>query len=191
MARTVNLVHREQLLDGVAQDLLANGLVGASLDRLATAAGTTARMLVHHFGSRDALMEAAIRRCRARELSRAQIELPADPDFLSRLVRAWRWFSSDEAAEYFRLFGQVAALSRLGDTDAAVSRSRLSTEWLDLFSAGFAAVGMRPAESRRMATLVLAQVRGLLLDLDATGDARRVARAYRDFVELAIDETNS
>jgi AcrR family transcriptional regulator len=37
-------------LEAVTTDLVDNGLPGASLDRLAAAADTSARMLVHHFG---------------------------------------------------------------------------------------------------------------------------------------------
>ena len=63
-----------------------------------------------------------------------------------------------------------------------MSREALTTEWLDLLTAGFLAGGCRREDARRLATLVLAQVTGLLLDFAATGDSGRVARAYQDFV---------
>nr|WP_052478471.1 TetR/AcrR family transcriptional regulator [Kibdelosporangium sp. MJ126-NF4]CEL18364.1 Transcriptional regulator, TetR family [Kibdelosporangium sp. MJ126-NF4]CTQ97849.1 Transcriptional regulator, TetR family [Kibdelosporangium sp. MJ126-NF4] len=184
MPRTADLAHREALLAAVTRDLLVNGLVDASLDRLAAAAGTSARMLVHHFGSRQALLDTALRRCRERELARARTELPAVPDFLHVLSRAWMWFASDEAGQYFRLFGQLAASSRLGVDQPGVSRAQLSTEWLDIFSDGFLASGCGRPEARRLATIVVAQVRGLLLDLDVTGDKQRVEGAYKEFIAL-------
>jgi AcrR family transcriptional regulator len=186
MARTVDTTHRDELLDAVARDLLRGGLVGASLDRLATAAGTSARMLVHHFGSKQALLDAALRRCREWELGRARAELPAVPDFPRVLARAWTWFGSDEAGQFFRLFGQLAASSRLGVDHAGVSRAQLSTEWLTIIGDGFLACGCRPPIARRLATVVVAQIRGLLLDLDATGDKQRVQDAYEGFMKLLV-----
>jgi AcrR family transcriptional regulator len=186
MARTVDTTHRDELLDAVARDLLRGGLVGASLERLAAAAGTSARMLVHHFGAKQALLDAALRRCREWELDRARAELPAGPDFPRVLARAWTWFGSDEAGQYFRLFGQLAASSRLGTDHAGVSRVQLSTEWLTVVGDGFLACGCRPPIARRLATVVVAQIRGLLLDLDATGDSERVQDAYEAFMELLV-----
>lgn len=182
--RTVDVAHRDRLVDAVARDLLRHGLPGASLDRLAGAAATSARMLVHHFGSRQALLDAALERCREWELARARTILSAGPDFPTILSRAWNWFGSEEAGGFFRLFCQLAASSRLGESDIAVSRSRLSTEWLAIVSDGFLASGCRQPAAQRLATIFVAQVRGLLLDLDATADTQRIERAYKDFVAL-------
>jgi AcrR family transcriptional regulator len=185
MPRTVDSAHRDRLVDAVARDLLAHGLPGASLDRLATAAGTSARMLVHHFGSRQRLMDAALDRARGWEMDHARAALPPTQDFMAVLAGAWTWFGSDEAHRYFRLFGQVAAVARLGeDGPVSVPRSQLTTEWLTIFADGFTAHGCRPRAAQRLATTLLAQVRGLLLDLDSTGDRPRIERAYRDYIAL-------
>lgn len=185
MSRTVDSAHRDSLVDAVARDLLAHGLPGASLDRVATAAGTSARMLVHHFGSRQTLIDAALDRARGWEMDHARAALPPTQDFLNVLAKAWTWFGSDEAHQYFRLFGQVAAVARLGDDgQVSVPRSQLTTEWLTIFADGFAAHGCRPRAARRLATGLLAQVRGLLLDMDSTGDRPRIERAYRDYIAL-------
>lgn len=185
MPRAVDSAHRGRLVDAVAHDLLGYGLTGASLDRLATSAGTSARMLVHHFGSRQALINAALDRARESELVRARTELAPGRDYLRVLAGAWPWFSSDEAHQYFRLFGQVAAVGRLGaEEQLGVPRSQLTTEWLTIVADGFVASGCRPRAAHRLATVVIAQVRGLLLDLDATGAQERIGRAYGDFIAL-------
>src|SRR5687768_11349079 len=104
MSRTVDSAHRDRLVDAVARDLLAHGLPGASLDRLAAAAGTSARMLVHHFGSRQTLVDAALDRARGWEMDHARAALPPTQDFIEVLAAAWAWFGGDEASQYFRLF---------------------------------------------------------------------------------------
>jgi AcrR family transcriptional regulator len=185
MPRTVDSAHRDRLVDAVARDLLAHGLPGASLDRLAAAAGTSARMLVHHFGSRRALIDAALNRARGWEMDHARAALPPAENFIEVLATAWAWFGSDEAHRYFRLFGQVAATARLEeDGETSVPRAQLTTEWLTVFADGFLAQGCRSGTARRLATNLLAQVRGLLLDFDSTGDRARIQRAYRDYIAL-------
>jgi hypothetical protein len=42
--------------------------------------------------------------------------------------------------------------------------------------------GLRSIGRPDLATLVLAVIRGLLMDLDATGDTTRTDRAFRDFL---------
>lgn len=185
VARTVDVVLRERLVDAVANELLDHGLPGATLERIAASVDTSARMLVHHFGSRHALIDAAIGRARAWELAAARTQLPAAPHFVDVLASAWAWFGSAEAARYFRLFSQVAAGARLGeDQRPAISRERLTADWLKIFADGFAAAGCGAAAAQRLATILLGQVRGLLLDRDATGEHARVERAYNDFIAL-------
>jgi len=49
-----------------------------------------------------------------------------------------------------------------------------------------ARVGLRSIGRPESATLVLAVIRGLLMDLDATGDTERTHRAFREFLD-ALD----
>ena len=51
---------RETLLPLMANHVLEHGLEGLSLRPLAKAAGTSDRMLIYHFGSKDALVEALL-----------------------------------------------------------------------------------------------------------------------------------
>ncbi len=49
-----------RLLDGMAAHVLEHGLSGASLRPLARAVGTSDRMLIYHFGSKDRLVESLL-----------------------------------------------------------------------------------------------------------------------------------
>jgi len=182
VSRTVDHQRRDRLLEAVTTDLVDNGLTGASLDRLAAAADTSARMLVHHFSSRHQLIELALARARQRQLEAARTALPSSPDFLSHLAVAWPWFISHQTRCYFKLFSQVAS-AELSDGNETV-RGGMAREWVDLLQSGFAAAGYSSAASRIYATILAAQLRGLFLDLDATGDTRRIAHAYQHFVGL-------
>jgi hypothetical protein len=56
-------------------------------------------------------------------------------------------------------------------------RRAATTDWLAPLEDGMRSLG-RP----ELATVVLAVIRGLLMDLDATGDAARTDRAFDDFL---------
>ena len=60
-------------------------------------------------------------------------------------------------------------------------RRTATTDWLAPLEEGMRSLG-RP----ELATAVLAVIRGLLTDLDATGDAVRTDRAFHDFL-AAVD----
>jgi hypothetical protein len=62
-------------------------------------------------------------------------------------------------------------------TALPISRRTATTDWLAPFEEGMCSLG-RP----ELATLVLAVIRGLLKDLDATGDTARTDRAFHDFL---------
>ena len=91
------------------------------------------------------------------------------------LERAWSAIAGPQGQPYLRMF------SRLHDTGGEPLwpgfRRAATTDWLAPIERGMRTIG-RP----ELATVVLAVIRGLLMDLDATGDAERTDRAFRDCV---------
>ena len=89
--------------------------------------------------------------------------------------RARSAIAGSEGALYLRIF------SRLHDTAGEPLwpgfRRTATTDWLAPLETGMRSLG-RP----ELATVVLAVIRGLLMDLDATGDAPRTRRAFHDFL---------
>jgi hypothetical protein len=57
-------------------------------------------------------------------------------------------------------------------------------DWLPVLEDGFLADGAEPAEARHSATLTLAVIRGLLMDLHALEDTDRIDAAHDLFIEL-------
>ena len=98
-----------------------------------------------------------------------------DEPYPTTLARAWPAISGPEGAPYLRMFG------RLHDTAGGRLwpgfRRTATTDWLAPLEDGMRSIG-RP----EMATVVLAVIRGLLMDLDATGDTARTDRAFAAFV---------
>lgn len=171
---------KERLLDACADHALAHGLPDR-LEPLVAATGTSARMLIYHFGTRDALLRAVLERARQRQLDLFGDLLRARPGerYPTTLARAWTSVTGQDGQPYLRMFTQLG--------DSAVHhlwpdfRRHATTDWLGPLEDGLRTIG-RP----ELATLVLAVIRGLLMDLDATADATRTDRAFHDFL-LAID----
>ncbi|MGZ5365628.1 MAG: helix-turn-helix domain-containing protein, partial [Mycobacterium sp.] len=60
MARPPDLERRQELLDAVVEEFAARGIGDRSLRDVAAAVGTSHRMLLHHFGSRNELLLAIV-----------------------------------------------------------------------------------------------------------------------------------
>ena len=167
---------RRRLLEACTDHALAHGLPDR-LGPLAAAAGTSSRMLIYHFETRDALLREVLREARRRQLEAFTelIRLRVDEPYPVTLARAWSAISGPQGEPYLRLFSP--------QPDAAVDplwpgfRRAATTDWLAPLETGMASLG-RP----ELATVVLAVIRGLLMDLGATGDAARTDRAFTAFL---------
>jgi AcrR family transcriptional regulator len=179
MGRHPDLERRAELLDEVVGYLARNGIAGVSLRPVARALGVSVNALVHHFGSKDELVVAALRR--AAEIQR-EVEGPwRQVPHLSTADlqrRWWRWINrSPEHLALVRLGLEAATL------DATVSglpgdvRAEQISFWREDIAAGLIADGIKPEDAEREASLVKATFTGLVLDLLATGHRKRLTDA--------------
>ncbi|MCI4659384.1 hypothetical protein [Cryobacterium zhongshanensis] len=136
-------------------------------------------MLLYHFGTRDDLFLAILRRARQRQLATFGDLLRVRPNepYTRTLARAWATMTDGEGKPYLRMFSQLrvnAELSLWPDFQRSAT-----LDWLEPLEIGLLSIG-RP----QTATLALAVIRGLLMDIDATGDTTRANRAFADFLAL-------
>jgi AcrR family transcriptional regulator len=163
---------RAALLEAVIDSIARHGLGARSLRDLAADAGTSHRMLIHHFGSREGLLIAIVAEVEARQ--RVMLHsLPADE---TAIVAMWARLADPELWPLERLFYECYARGAQGESPFDRLLPALVEDWLQLFPRG---------RTRDQARLVLAVVRGLLLDLVATEDRAGVDRAMKDFVSIA------
>jgi AcrR family transcriptional regulator len=174
----------ERLLDACTDYALEHGLPDR-LEPLVHATGTSARMLLYHFGTRDGLLRAILRRARQRQLDTFGDVLRVRPDeaYTVTLARAWTAMTGPDGQPYLRMFGQLRE-----DAEQQLwpgFRRIATTDWLGPLEDGLRSIG-RP----ELATLVLAVIRGLLMDLDATADTIRTDRAFHDLL-VALEHVPS
>lgn len=180
---------RGPLLARAIAHFAEHGVADTSLRGLADAIGTSHRMLIYHFGSRDGLLAAVVDTVEAgaRATLAAMVEeAKEDPDPHEAGMRFWRQIT-DEALVYGPLFFELTSHAMLDLRYAADVRTRLVTTWLDALTAMWQARGVRRAAARTQATLDLATARGLLHDLLLTGDRKRVDATMRRYSRTTVD----
>lgn len=169
---------RQRILDACTDHVLDDGLPDR-LEPLAAAAGTSARMLIYHFGTRDALLREILGQTRQRQIEVfGEVLRPHDGEpYTVTLARAWTELTGPRCAPYLRLFSQ---LHRTAEHSLWPDFRRTATlDWLAPLEQGLTGLGQP-----QHATLVLAVIRGLLLDRDATTDTTRPDHAFADFLHL-------
>jgi AcrR family transcriptional regulator len=173
---------RDRLLNAVVDVALADGIADKSLRSIAEAAGTSHRMLIHHFGSKEGLLVEVIQAVEARQRA-ILAEIASGPDVDDGL-RFWEHLRSPDLAPQERLFFEVYGQALQGRRWAQPLLDGIVENWIVPVAAMLEAQGADPAVARTIARLQVAVGRGLLLDVLATGDDEEVDAALRFFLEM-------
>jgi len=178
------------LLSAAIGHLAESGLGGATLRSIASAIGTSHRMLIYHFGSRDGLLLAIVHSVEDEQRA-AMAELAADAgaSVADLAHRMWERVADPRLHPHERLFFELYGRALQGDPGAAPMLQWVVPAWLDQLTALLVARGLPADRARATARLGLATVRGLLLDLLATGDRAGADAAMELFVaKHAVEE---
>ncbi|HYU85939.1 MAG TPA: TetR/AcrR family transcriptional regulator [Kribbellaceae bacterium] len=181
---------REQLLAAAVEHVAAHGISDLSLRQLAAALGTSHRMLVYHFGSKEGLLVAVVRAVEQRQ-RQALGELTADPDLppLEQGRRLWQRLTDPALWPHERLFFEMYGQALQGRPHTTVLLDGIVDTWLEPLTKLNVRNGMPADVARSTARLSIAVTRGLLLDLLATGDRRAVDEAMERFIALVSSGT--
>jgi AcrR family transcriptional regulator len=155
---------RDQLLDRVTDHVLEHGLIGLTLRPLASAVGTSDRMLIYHFGGRDELVSAVVARATERSVAEISV-LPAARSVRAAVNRLWRAYQEEPLNGCLTLYCQAAASGLIGQepylSDARASNQRWARALSDLLVRS----GAPPRRVSRIVTLVDSALYGFHLDL--------------------------
>ncbi|MFF2963272.1 TetR/AcrR family transcriptional regulator [Streptomyces sp. NPDC057963] len=176
---------RAQLVNAAVDYVAAHGIADLSLRGLGAAIGVSHRMLIHYFGSKERLLIEIVRTSEQRQrdlLSRLRLESGLSPAGAARFF--WQQLTDPRLAGQERLFFEICVRALRGRREAAPVLEGLVNDWLEPLVAAEVAAGADPAVARNSARLGLATVRGLLLDLLATGDRAGVDAAMEEFLRL-------
>ena len=170
---------RDELLELAYRYVLEHGLAELSLRPLAAAIGSSPRVLLYLFRSRDGLMRALLARARAEELEILdRLRSRGADDLASVAAELWRWLAAEEHRALLRLWveGYARSLVDPGGPWAGFASATVD-DWLVLLATAQPPRQRDTPSGEAQRTLVLAVLRGALLDLLATSDRERTSAA--------------
>jgi AcrR family transcriptional regulator len=176
---------KQRFLRATIDYVAENGITDRSLREIAAAIGTSHRMLVYHFGSKQGLLVEVVRAVEA-DQRRALDELTADAslDAGTQAARLAKRLTNPNLRRNERLFFELYAQALQGRAPAADLLPELVHAWLGPLRELSVRLGVPEAQADAHARLMLAVARGLLLDLVGTGERRAVDRAMAHFQAL-------
>ncbi len=174
-----------ELLDGIVEIVQREGLAGFSLDRLAAELSTSSRMLVYYFGSKDELLGHIVYALRDATVR----ELDSDPPATAAIAidRWWAYYSANlnDMQFFFHL-----ASRRFGDPDSFQEFASTAVDlWAAFFLHGLRNEGRPEAQAAPLARLILAALRGLMVDYLITGQKAEIESALAQLKSFVSQPT--
>ena len=176
---------RDRLLAGAVDYVAEHGVGDLSLRPLAAALGTSHRMLIYHFGSKEGLLVDVVREVERRQRETfAQIDVDgASPAEAMR--RMWRRLADPSLWPHERLFFEMYAQALQGRPGTEALLEGIVDSWVDTATEVADRLGIPVEVARAQARLGVAVIRGLLLDLLATRDRAGVDAALEQFIAMS------
>jgi len=173
---------RDALLDKAMAHVAAHGLSDLSLRELAAAVGTSHRMLLYHFGSREGLVAAIVGSME--QAQRAALATLAEDAATPREVieRQWAQLTDPSVRPFVALFFEVLALAVHDRPGTEGFLESMTEPWLDEATAAAARLGV--TADRDELRLGVAVSRGLLAEVLASGDLEGPTRSLQRFLDL-------
>lgn len=175
-----NDVKRDELLGRIVQLVRLQGLSAFSLDTLAPQLGTSGRMLVYYFGSKDELLGRIVYALRDDIVT--QLETEPVGTIFEAIDRWWTHYRAHPTDMQF--FFHLTSRSFEEPDKFVEFASTAVGKWEAYFHRSLVHRALDDAEAHAIARLVLATLRGLSADILVTSDTRQVEDALEEFKAL-------
>ncbi|WP_067838015.1 TetR/AcrR family transcriptional regulator [Nocardia lijiangensis] len=183
MARPLDHAKRAELLNGVVDYIAAHGLAELSLRPLAAELGTSSRMLIYYFDTKEELLVQALATQRP-DIRAVFADLADAPALRARLWEFWCANTTGAGATSVKVMLQVLGAACASDGPYAA----YATDAIGTFVAALAD-GLRSIkvdEPEVVATLLVSGLRGILQDRIISGDASRTDKAARRLIDSTV-----
>jgi AcrR family transcriptional regulator len=175
---------RAELLDAALRYLVESGVANVSLRPMAAALGTSPRILMFHFESKEGLLRSVLEELNARLQASLRALASAEEPGTSRappLRRFWLWANRKENFAYFRLLYEVQIVALQNPRVYGRYLKNVSDTWqataLELMSPSLG--------DRAMVSLCIAVFDGLMLERMSGGDQQGLTEALDRFIAMA------
>jgi AcrR family transcriptional regulator len=183
MTRQKDAAHRDELLEKAVEYVLTHGFSGLSLRPLADGIGSSARMLIHHFGSKEALLGLIVERIEAQFLSLSDRLLEETGDPVRMLKALWAAFTQPDTDAFQRSTFELWGYALMNPAGLEQLTENLASAWVARFTLGFRRAGLKASRAETLASLVVATIHGLLLQRLTIHNDSRTHDAFKQFAQ--------
>jgi AcrR family transcriptional regulator len=179
--RSLRYRHRRgELLVAVGEYVLENGVAALTLRRAAEAVGVSHATLQHHFGSREQLLEEIVEHLVERSFAPGEDypEQATNADVERRLRELWASLMTPTGKKDIRMFTDVLVQSLYVGPGSEPAITHSIGQRLERIAGIMVSLGCPEPEAMTFATGMLAMLRGITLDLLATGEQERVDATF-------------
>ena len=179
MSRPTEPQKKEELLERCLAAVIEVGALNSSINAIAKRIGTSGRMLVYHFGSKQELDQQLISlletRLREQLWSFQGVSLE-DADCLAEpLLEMWRHLTSPEMHGLLKLTMELNQRAIQGDSETQHFLEQESQKWIDSLS--------NLTHDKATALSLFHLFQGAILDFLTTGNAQRGQQTIKAFTE--------
>jgi AcrR family transcriptional regulator len=178
---------RQRYLEAVVELMIVEGRVDQTLDALAAAAGTSDRMLVYYFETRDALVAEAVRllRERRRQLANTVMtRISLAPTAIEGIRDGLLWLTEPEQIAVTRLLRTTTARALRGEELFEEFVDLTIGDWIEEATLTGRRLGADAETAPVFATLLVALGDALAVDRYATTDLDRIEASIMSAASL-------
>jgi len=165
----------EELRRAIFEYFLEHGLADASLRPLAKAVGSSPRVLLYYFGSKEQMLADVL--ADIRKVQRAGFDRIKAGSFGEECRLVWDRMTEPDTERHFRLYFEAYGIALREPQRYKKFLQATVNDWLDFIADPLRQGGISRHEARAFATIVLAGFRGFMLDFCNTHDRQRIGRA--------------
>ncbi|TSE01162.1 TetR/AcrR family transcriptional regulator [Skermania sp. ID1734] len=177
MARTLDHAKRAELLADVVTYISEHGLANLSLRPLAAALGTSSRMLIYYFGTKEEMLVQALTSHRP-DIAAVFADVSDTAGLRQRLIEFSAENQAGTSATSVKVLLQVLGAACAPNSPYAQYANAAIETFVASLSAALRRIeGIDDPEA--VATLLISGLRGVLQDRFITGDVERTERAAR------------
>jgi AcrR family transcriptional regulator len=179
MNRPIEPQKKQELLEQCLATAIEVGVLDPSINTIAKRIGTSGRMLVYHFGSKQELERQVIGlleiRLREKLWSFQNVPLERSASTAESLLEMWRHLTSPEMHGLLKMTMELNQRAIQGDLETQRFLERESQQWVDSLS------NFTNDETTGLSLFYLFQ--GAILDFLTTGNAQRGQQAIKAFMK--------
>ena len=177
---------RTDLLHAAMDCMCRNGLADLSVRGIARQIGVSAPTLLHHFNSKEQLLAEALAALQRDEID-TLTQAFADKDIADGLQSLWQSHVSHGSRDRLRAASEFQAIALRDPGRFPSYHQNVTRPWVEVLHHALERSGCPDDQRIAMATLLAAAYRGLLTDLLATGETRRIGRGFDTLMDIVRD----